>query len=625
MKKKNFLREMFSMDDLDEDYEDYEEEDALDEEIDDGDDESKAEETEDEEEPAAPEEPEAEDTDEIQTSEAESKPEEPEAAEEEAAESVADEPVGSEHAGSATEDAETDAEETVDAETAEEYETSEEDDSDDIDPEDEDEYEDEEYDDEEDDEEDDEDSYRYEDEAYAPVRKRKNAASSGRRDDDEDSYYRSAEYKRERRHKRRVRNQMLAFLALAVVILAILFAVIQLGSKLFGTGAAKPSGGGEDPQTGETSAIPALETEESVVISEPESAAPEETLSPLDQIVTAAIAEMPIEDKVSALFFVTPEQLTGVSVATQAGNTTQEILQKYKVGGLLYTGNNAKSDDQLKELLSKTSAMDPGVFMATTEQGGEVSPIAKALKKEEQPAPLDIALSGGTDQATTSGSAIGAYLKEYGFNLDLAPVADVAVDSSNTYLGKSSFGPDGNLAGQMSAAFIEGLSSQGVSACIVAFPGYGAVSGDEKEGMTTTARTREEMESAEFIAYKAAIGAGAEFLQIGTISAPGLTGDNTQCCLSGEAVRVVREDLGFEGVIVTGALNTAATTLYYDPADAAVRAIKAGCDMIYLPEKFEEAYNGVLEAVQNGTLSVERIDESLIRIYRVKYKDRVAQ
>jgi beta-N-acetylhexosaminidase len=400
---------------------------------------------------------------------------------------------------------------------------------------------------------------------------------------------------------------------------------MQLGSKLFGMGGTKPTGGGDDPQTGETSAIPAIETEESVVISEPESSAPEEVLTPLDQIVTAAIAEMPIEDKVSALFFVTPEQLTGVSVATQAGNTTQEILQKYKVGGLLYTGNNAKSDDQLKELLSKTSAMDPGVFMATTEQGGEVSPIAKALKKEEQPAPLDIALSGGTDQATASGSAIGAYLKEYGFNLDLAPVADVAVDSSNTYLGKSSFGPDGNLAGQMSAAFVEGLASQGVSSCIVAFPGYGAVSGDEKEGMTTTARTREEMESAEFIAYKAAVNAGAEFLQIGTISAPGLTGDNTQCCLSGEAVRVVREDLGFEGVIVTGALNTAATTLYYDPADAAVRALKAGCDMIYLPEKFEEAYNGVLEAVQNGVLTQERIDESLIRIYRVKYKDRVAQ
>ncbi len=622
MKKKSFLREMFSMDDLDEDYEDYEEEALDEEEIDDGDDESKAEEAEAEADAVTPE---AEDEDEVKTSEEGSESEEPETAEEEAAESVADEPVTSEHAGSVvddTEEEEEDVEEEPEEEEAEAYEDSEDADSD---PEYEDDEEDEEdYEDDEEDE-DDEDSYRYEEEAYAPVRKRRNAGSNGRRDDDEDSYYRSAEYKRERRHKRRVRNQLLAFLALAVVVLAILFAIMQLGSKLFGMGGTKPAGGGDDPQTGETSAIPALETEESVVISEPESTAPEEVLTPLDQIVTAAIAEMPIEDKVSALFFVTPEQLTGVSVATQAGNTTQEILQKYKVGGLLYTGKNAKSDEQLTELLSKTSSMDPGVFRAIADQCGDVSPIAKALKKEEQPAPLDIALSGGTDQATASGSAIGAYLKEYGFNLDLAPVADVAVDSSNTYLGKSSFGPDGNLAGQMSAAFIEGLASQGVSSCIVAFPGYGAVSGDEKEGMTTTARTREEMESAEFIAYKAAVNAGAEFLQIGTISAPGLTGDNTQCCLSGEAVRVVREDLGFEGVIVTGALNTAATTLYYDPADAAVRALKAGCDMIYLPEKFEEAYNGVLEAVQNGVLTQERIDESLIRIYRVKYKDRVAQ
>ena len=606
MKRKNFLREMFSMDDLDEDYEDYEAEDAEEDEDpeEDGDDiESKSqvedpgEDTEEETDP--------EDTDE----------EEPET-------SAAEAELHSEAEVSEEEDfpEDTDSEEPETGEDAEAYDREEEDEpesseevpEDEEYPEEDGEEEDEDYaDEEEGDEEEEEDEEDEED------------------DDEEDPYYLSAEYKRERRHKRRVRNQALAFLALALVVFLLMILVMQLGSGLIKAGKNGAMKGGtgvtEGTASEETSQIPALETEESVVISEPESEGLQEPLSPLDQIVTAAIAEMPLEDKVSALFFATPEQLTGVSVATQAGNTTQKILQQYKVGGLLYTGNNAKNKEQLAELLSKTAAMDPGVFLAVAERGGDASPIASALKLDAQPAALDIALSGGTDQATASGSAIGTYLKEYGFNLDLAPVSDVAVEASDASFGKNTFGPDGNLAGQMSGAFIRGLSSAGVSACISTFPGYGAAVGDEKEGMVTTTRTKEEMEAAEFISYKAAIEAGAEFLQIGTVSAPGLTGDNTQCCLSGEAVRVVREELGFQGVIVTGALNTAAVTLYYDSADAAVRALQAGCDMLFVPEKFEEAYNGVLEAVNNGTLSQERIDESLMRIYRVKYKDRVSQ
>lgn len=131
------------------------------------------------------------------------------------------------------------------------------------------------------------------------------------------------------------------------------------------------------------------------------------------------------------------------------------------------------------------------------------------------------------------------------------------------------------------------------------------------------------MEGAEFSAYQAAIAAGSEFVMVGTISAPNVTGDNTPCCLSTTAVGLLRNNLAYDGIIITGALNESSVTEYYTSADAAEKALRAGVDMIYMPEKFEEAYTGLLQAVQSGSLEESRIDESLMRIYRVKYKDRV--
>ena len=109
---------------------------------------------------------------------------------------------------------------------------------------------------------------------------------------------------------------------------------------------------------------------------------------------------------------------------------------------------------------------------------------------------------------------------------------------------------------------------------------------------------------------------------VGTISAPALTGDNTPCCLSSAAIGLLRNNLGFDGVVITGALNETAVTDYYTSAEAAEKALKAGADMIYMPENFEEAYTGLLQAAQADEALQTRIDESLMRIYRVKYKDR---
>lgn len=115
-------------------------------------------------------------------------------------------------------------------------------------------------------------------------------------------------------------------------------------------------------------------------------------------------------------------------------------------------------------------------------------------------------------------------------------------------------------------------------------------------------------------------------VMVSHMAAPSLSGDNTPCSMSSTVVTdILRNEMGFDGVIITDAMNLKAISEYYSADEAAVLALKAGCDMILMPEDFEKAYNGVLEAVQNGVISEERINDSLRRVYRIKYADRVSE
>ncbi len=477
---------------------------------------------------------------------------------------------------------------------------------DDDDEYDDDEYDDDEYDDDDDDDYDDEDEDEEEDE-----------------EDEEASRHRhfqgnTVEDKREKRRKRRVRNQAIAYISLFILVFGIVFGVYNLGNAIIDK---IQSGSASEETTEDTSQIDTIETE--VVISEPDAIVETEEEDPLETIVSAAIAEMPLEDKVAAMFFITPEQLTGVSQVTQAGETTQTQLQTYKVGGLYYTKNNISSSDQLKELLSKTATIDQTLFLAVEEQGGDLAPVANALSLAGAPSAAEIGAGGDASKAYSAGATVGSYLYEYGFNMTMAPIADVTTTSGTSVLGDNSFGSDVTTVGHMSASYISGLKDNQILSCVRTFPGLGGVSADAEEGLTSTQRSQAEMEAAEFLAYQSAVEAGAEFLMVGTISAPNLTGENTPVCLSATALALVRNTLGFDGVIITDSLSDATVTQYYTSSEAAIKAVRAGADMLLMTENFEEAYTGLLTAVQDGTIDESRIDESLMRIYRVKYRDRL--
>lgn len=444
--------------------------------------------------------------------------------------------------------------------------------------------------------------------------------------EEDDAYYEEDEEmdRRTYRRRRRIRNQIISYSVVAVLLAAIIAGGVIAGSKVAHIAKEKKAAKAQEEMEAQIQAEQEAENAHDMVIAAPEPVEEEPEADPLEEVVESSISAMPLEDKVAGLFIVTPEALTGVSTATQAGEGTQEALNKWGIGGLIYFDKNIKDREQITEMLSSTvSKSKYPIFLAVDEEGGSVSRVAKSgidvIQVDDMAA---IGETGDTTQAHEAGLTIGNYLKELGFNLDFAPVADVA-GSGDSAMGDRVFGTDAQLVGDMVSNLVEGIEGTGVSSCLKHFPGIGAAEEDTHDGRVETTKTLDEMRSWDFVPFKAGIEAGADFVMVSHITVASVE-EAVPSSLSGTIMTdVLRDELGFQGVIITDALDMSAITEYYTTEEAAVMALQGGADMLLMPEDFEKAYEAVLAAVQDGTISEERIDESLKRIYRVKYRDRI--
>ena len=438
---------------------------------------------------------------------------------------------------------------------------------------------------------------------------------------------REQQARREARKKRRRRNQIMVYAVFLILILA-------MGTGMgFGVFALMKNRKAADEKEQDNQELieEMLATEESIPSVEPTPdptpEAPEPTREErLDAYVDERIAAMPLEDKVAGLFVVTPEAITGVGTCIQAGDGTKQALEENPVGGLVYFAKNIQSEEQIITMLNNTELYTKyPLFFGVDEEGGSVARLAEAGIGTKVDNAQTIGGSGDTNNAYLAGLSIGGDLSRIGFNLDFAPVADLA-NVENSAIGTRSYGADAaSAAGYVSAA-VQGLSEQGITSCLKHFPGIGGSVQDTHTGLASTGRSAEQFRGEEFTVFQAGINAGADMVMIGHISAPELTGNNDPCTFSEELVtNILRNELGFQGVIITDAMNMKAVSDYYDSADAAIQALRAGCDMILMPEDFEAAYNGVLQAVRDGIISEERVNDSLRRIYRIKYADKIEE
>lgn len=434
--------------------------------------------------------------------------------------------------------------------------------------------------------------------------------------------------KKEARRKRRIRNQVAAYLAVMLFIMGVAAGVVFGIRQL-----AQYRKAAQDAQQGSQDALDDIFATEPEIPTPPPSTEPEPTPTPeptreerLDELINALIEAMPLEDKVAGLFIVTPESITGVGTAVKAGDGTKKALEKYAVGGIVYSSKNIKSEAQFREMLENTKTYaDYPLFFAVEEEGGKRQVIANAGIGTKVDAAQTIGESGNTDTAYQAGVALGTNLAGVGINLSFSPVADPAV-TDNNWLEDRSYGSSGELTGSMASSCMQGMESQGVTSCVKYFPGVGSTAQNPEKGLAATERTEEQFRASEFPAFQTVIDAGAKMIMVSNVAAPGLTGNNEACVFSARVVtELLRGELGFQGVIISDLLDMTAISDYNGSEEAAIMALRAGCDMLLCPEDFEKAYSGVLQAVQDGTISEERIDDALLRIYRIKYADRLEE
>lgn len=350
-------------------------------------------------------------------------------------------------------------------------------------------------------------------------------------------------------------------------------------------------------------------------------------ISAIDRLLSS----MTVREKVGQLFIVRPDalnlSLTAEEILDTAADGVTELsadmaatLREYPIGGVAIFAKNITDGAQLSAFLAAMQdASDLPLFTAVDEEGGTVARLANhpALTLPQYESASAVGAGGDPDDAREMGETIGAYLAEYGFNMDFAPVADVNTNPDNPIIGQRAFSDDPTTAAQMARAMADGLAEEHVIPVFKHFPGHGDTAEDSHYGLAISEKTFSEMESCEWLPYASLT--AADCVMAGHIATPNLSGDDVPASLSHTVITgFLRNWIGFDGVVITDSLAMGAITACYDSGEAAVQAILAGCDILLDPLHFTEAYNAVLTAVSDGTISEERLNESVRRILSLK-------
>lgn len=370
----------------------------------------------------------------------------------------------------------------------------------------------------------------------------------------------------------------------------------------------------------------------SKVVSEDVESKIEEQTASAEQI---QLSQMTLRQKVGQLFIIRPESIDETidleELHSQFGRGIKELspslkdfYNKYPAGGFALFGRNIETPEQitlLNEQLHNLNSIKPFLFI--DEEGGLVSRIAekKEFNVPEYKNMEEIGKTGDSSNAFEAGKTIGSYLNKYGFDVDFAPIADVNTNPKNPVIGSRAFSNIPEVAAVMDIAFLRGLHSSNTYGCLKHFPGHGDTKTDTHLGYAETTKNWNELKNCEMITFKAGIDSGVNLIMTAHIAAPEVTGNNNPATLSYTLLtEKLRNEMGYNGLIITDAMEMGAIRKKYKSSEAAIMAIKAGADLILMPFDYKEAFEGIIKAVEAGNLDESRIDESVIRILHFKNK-----
>ena len=360
---------------------------------------------------------------------------------------------------------------------------------------------------------------------------------------------------------------------------------------------------------------------------------PNET--PTDE-VEAQLQKMTLREKVGQMFYIRIESLDPSIEWTKyddlANLKNQEITMKmrktneqYPVGGIILYAWNIEDETQLASIISQVRSLKGNPLLCIDEEGGRVSRIANNpnfnVKKYESMAA--IGATGDPKNAYECGNTIGTYLKYYGFDIDFAPVADVNTNPDNIIIGPRAFSDDPAVAAPMVTNYLQGLKDAGITGCVKHFPGHGDTSDDTHTGYVQSLKTWEEMKDCEMVTFRAGIQWGCQLIMTAHIAVPNVTGSTIPSTMASVVLQdKLRGELGYQNIIITDGMEMGAITKHYTSGEAAVGSIKAGVDIVLGPRDFTEAFDAVMAAVNDGSISEERINQSVRRILKLKIQQK---
>lgn len=349
---------------------------------------------------------------------------------------------------------------------------------------------------------------------------------------------------------------------------------------------------------------------------------------------TELLDDMTLREKVGQLFCVRPDALDPAQTqqqindadaagVTELSDAMRDTLVRYPVGGVVLFGKNLTDPQRLSGFAAALhGAGEIPMLIAVDEEGGTVARLANHSGFDDlpdYPSAAQVA-NGGSDAVYEMSISIGSYLKAYGVDLDFAPVADVNTNPGNPVIGNRAFSGNPQQAADLISAAVKGFHDGGVLCCLKHYPGHGDTAEDSHKELAVTQKDWQQLLECELIPFQAGIDAGADLVMAGHIAVPGVTGEGIPASLSPRLLENLRQELAFDGVIVTDSLAMEGITEQYTPAQAAVLAVQAGADMLLMPDGLAEAFDAVVAAVEEGRIPESRIDESAARILTLKRK-----
>ena len=337
----------------------------------------------------------------------------------------------------------------------------------------------------------------------------------------------------------------------------------------------------------------------------------------MEKRVEEKLSNMTLDEKIGQMLMIFYRKDT-------VDNILRDSLKTVKPGGFILFAENFTSYDQSLEFIKEVkSSSDIPMIISVDQEGGRVQRIKELSDKEVSiiPAMNYVGKMDDTELTKDIGKVIGEELRVFGINMDFAPVMDVWENKDNTVIGKKSFGNTPEFVSKHALALGEGLKETGIIPVYKHFPGHGNTSVDSHEDLPVVTKSKEELLKDDIIPFMDAIKNGEEVIMIGHLAVPSITGDNTPASLSRKIITdLLKNELGFKGLVITDALNMGALTNNYTQDEVYIKAINAGVDILLMPNGSKDALNTIRDAVNKGMISEDTINNSVRKILTLKYK-----